>query len=66
MSLTDVIQRTQFPKTTVFRLLRSLIHGGLLERAGSGIYRNRSGPVTARPLRIGFAVQGDSEFSPRP
>jgi ribose transport system substrate-binding protein len=35
----------------------------LLERASSGVYRNRFGPVTAQPLRIGFAAQGDSEFS---
>jgi len=63
LTLSQVIERTHLPKTTVFRLLRTLIHGGLLERAGSGIYRNRFGPVTARPFRIGFAAQGDSEFS---
>jgi len=32
--LADVVHRTQLPKTTVFRLLRTLIHGGLLERSG--------------------------------
>src|ERR1019366_5528199 len=58
LSLTEVIERTRLPKTTVFRLLRTLIHGGLLERASSGVYRNRFGPVTAQPLRIGFAAQG--------
>ena len=63
LGLSDVIERTELPKTTVFRLLRTLIHGGLLERASSGVYRNRFGPVTARPFRIGFAAQGDSEFS---
>jgi ribose transport system substrate-binding protein len=63
LTLTEVIERTRLPKTTVFRLLRTLIHGGLLERASSGVYRNRFGPVTARPFRIGFAAQGDSEFS---
>jgi ribose transport system substrate-binding protein len=62
LNLSQVIERTGLPKTTVFRLLRTLIHGGLLERAGSGVYRNRFGPVTARPFRIGFAAQGDSEF----
>ena len=62
LSLTEVIERTHLPKTTVFRLLRTLIHGGLLERANSGVYRNRFGPVTARPFRIGFATQGDSDF----
>ena len=56
------MERTQLPKTTVFRLLRTLIHGGLLERASSGVYRNRFGTLTARPFRIGFAAQGDSEF----
>jgi len=63
LSLTQVIERTRLPKTTVFRLMRTLIHGGLLERASSGAYRNRFGPVTERPFRIGFAAQGDSEFS---
>src|ERR1700721_4890803 len=60
--LGNVVHRTQLPKTTVFRLLRTLIHGGLLERSGAGIYRNRFGPVTGRPFRIGFAAQGDSDF----
>jgi ribose transport system substrate-binding protein len=62
LSLGEVVERTALPKTTTFRLLRTLIHGGLLERATSGVYRNRFGPVTARPFRIGFAAQGDSEF----
>jgi ribose transport system substrate-binding protein len=63
LSLSDVIERTRLPKTTVFRLLRTLIHGGLLERAGAGVYRNGFTPIAARPFRIGFAAQGDSEFS---
>jgi ribose transport system substrate-binding protein len=62
LSLNEVVVRTGLPKTTTFRLLRTLIHGGLIERASSGVYRNRFGPVTARPFRIGFAAQGDSEF----
>jgi ribose transport system substrate-binding protein len=57
------MDRTGLPKTTTFRLLRTLIHGGLIERVGSGIYRNSFGPVTARPFRIGFATQGETEFS---
>ena len=43
LQLAQVIERTGLPKTTVFRLVRTLIHGGLLERAGSGVYRNRFG-----------------------
>ncbi|MDE3105336.1 MAG: substrate-binding domain-containing protein [Acidobacteriota bacterium] len=62
LQLTEVMARTGLPKTTAFRLLRTLIHGGLLERAGAGLYRNRFTPIGARAFRIGFAAQGDSEF----
>jgi ribose transport system substrate-binding protein len=62
LSLSDVIDRTSLPKTTVFRLLRTLVHGDLLERASPGVYRNRFGRATAQPFRIGFAAQGDSGF----
>lgn len=62
LPLGEVVSRTGLPKTTAFRLLRTLIHGGLLERSSSGIYRNLFGPVSARPFRIGFAAQGDSDF----
>ena len=63
LSLSGVMERTGFPKTTAFRLLRTLIHGGMIERAGAGVYRNNFGPVSSRPYRIGFAAQGDTEFS---
>src|SRR3984885_13160960 len=63
LGLADVIERTHLPKTPLCRLLPTAAHGGLLERASSGLYPNRFGPVTARPFRIGFAAQGDSEFS---
>jgi ribose transport system substrate-binding protein len=63
LCLADVTERTGLAKTTTFRLLRTLIHGGLLERARSGVYRNRFGPVSARPYRIGFASQGGLKFA---
>lgn len=56
LQLSDVMDRTGLPKTTTFRLLRTLIHGGLIERASAGVYRNNIGPVTARPFRTGFAA----------
>jgi ribose transport system substrate-binding protein len=61
--LADVMDRIGLPKTTTFRLLRTLIHGGLIERANAGAYRNSFGPIMARPFRIGFASQGDTEFA---
>jgi ribose transport system substrate-binding protein len=63
LCLADVTERTGLPKTTAFRLLRTLIHGGLVERAGSGVYRNCFGPVSAKPYRIGFASQGGAPFA---
>lgn len=63
LSLGDVMDRTGLPKTTTFRLLRTLVHGGLLERAGTGIYRNCFGPINSGPFRIGFASQGETEFA---
>jgi ribose transport system substrate-binding protein len=63
LRLAEVMERAGLPKTTTFRLLRTLIHGGLIERASAGVYRNSFGPITARPFRVGFATQGDTEFS---
>ena len=63
LTLNEVMERARLPKTTTFRLLRTLIHGGLLERAPAGVYRNRFGPVAGKRLRIGFASQGGTEFS---
>jgi ribose transport system substrate-binding protein len=60
--LSDVIDRTALPKTTTFRLLQTLSKGGLIERVGRGVYRSQLHPVTSRPIRMGFAVQTDSEF----
>lgn len=63
LCLADVTERTGLPKTTAFRLLRTLIHGGLIERASAGLYRNSFGPVHAKPYRIGFASQGGLKFA---
>lgn len=63
LCLADVTERTGLPKTTAFRLLRTLIHGGLIERASAGLYRNSFGPVQAKPYRIGFASQGGLKFA---
>jgi len=63
LSLAGVMERTGLPKTTAFRLLRTLIHGGMIERASAGVYRNNFGSINERPWRIGFATQGETEFS---
>jgi ribose transport system substrate-binding protein len=61
--LSDVTNRTGLSKTTAFRLLRSLMEGGLVERVRKGEYRCLFRPLASRSLRLGFAAQTDSEFS---
>lgn len=63
--LADVMQRTGLSKTTAFRLLQSLVQGGLIERVGKGEYRCLFRPLAARPIRLGFAAQTDSPFCAR-
>src|SRR6185369_5703435 len=61
--LSDVMERTSLHRTTAFRLLQSLVTGGMLERTARGIYRCPFPPSTAIRFRLGFAAQTDSEFS---
>jgi len=63
LSLSVLVQRTGLSKTTVFRLLQSLVEGQLVVRAGKGIYETRIRPLEPRTFRIGFASQTDSQFA---
>jgi len=63
LQLGDVTERTSLCRTTAFRLLQSLVAGGLLERTARGVYRCPLPPSPGRRFRLGFAAQTDSEFS---
>jgi len=54
MSLEMVYQRTRFSKTSVYRILQTLLHRGYVARSGDGLYRIVSLPLK---LRFGFASQ---------
>lgn len=54
LSLEDVYQKTNISKTSVYRILKTLVHRGYLAQTPSGLYRLVSRP---RRLRFGFAVQ---------
>ncbi len=63
LTLGHVVERTGLSKTTSFRLLQSLIKGGLLERASKGAYRSNVQMLNTSRYAIGFASQTtDSEF----
>ncbi len=54
LTLEDVYQRTHISKTSVYRILKTLVHRGYLAQSQNGQYRLVSRP---RRLRFGFAVQ---------
>ena len=54
VTLEDVYQKTHFSKTSVYRILKTLVHRGYVAQAQNGLYRLVSRP---RRLRFGFAAQ---------
>lgn len=64
LRLRDLCARTHLSKTTVHRLLGTLVHTGLVEQVGEREYRARIKPLERVPCRIGYAAQrADSSFS---
>lgn len=64
LTLTEVASRTGLTNSRSFRLLRTLQHEGLLERADGNSYRLRIAPLERPRYRIGFAGQTpDSAFA---
>jgi ribose transport system substrate-binding protein len=54
VTLEDVFQRTKISKTSVYRILKTLVHRGYVAQSQNGTYRLVSRP---RRLRFGFAAQ---------
>ena len=54
VTLEDVFQETHISKTSVYRILKTLVHRGYVAQSQTGQYRLVSRP---RRLRFGFAVQ---------
>lgn len=61
VTLEDVFQQTHISKTSVYRILKTLVHRGYVAQSQNGQYRLVSRP---RRLRFGLAVQsGEMPFS---
>ena len=61
VTLEDVFQKTRISKTSVYRILKTLVHRGYVAQTQDGQYRLVSRP---RRLRFGLAVQsGEMPFS---
>jgi ribose transport system substrate-binding protein len=64
LTLGQLVERAHLSKTTCFRLLQSLIKGGMVERVGKGAYCRRVEQSVSATFTIGFAAQTtNSEFS---
>lgn len=61
VTLEDVFKKTHISKTSVYRILKTLVHRGYVAQSQNGQYRLVSRP---RRLRFGFAMQsGEMPFS---
>ncbi|MBI4890945.1 MAG: substrate-binding domain-containing protein [Acidobacteria bacterium] len=63
LQLADVVNRTGLSRTTAFRLLTSLVQGGIMERVARGEYRCLVRTGFSQSIRLGFAAQANSVFS---
>ena len=62
LRLRDLTKRTGLSKATAFRVVNTLVAGGLVERVGAREYRSVVKLVRERKYRLGYAGQS-SEFA---
>lgn len=62
LALGEVVERTGLSRTTAYRLVLSLVRGGMMERVGRGEYRSVVRLGIGQSIRLGFAAQTNSEF----
>src|SRR5881394_573866 len=58
-TLEEIYQRTNISKTTVYRILKTLVHRGYLAHSENGLYR-----VVSRPRKVRFGFGGESSEMP--
>jgi ribose transport system substrate-binding protein len=63
LSLGEIVERTGFERTIVFRLLKTLEEEGLLRRPEGRRYLSNFNVVTQNRFRIGYASQNSDSFS---
>src|SRR5256885_10704111 len=58
-TLEEIYQRTNISKTTVYRILKTLVHRGYLAHSENGLYR-----MVSRPRKVRFGFGGESSEMP--
>src|SRR5881392_567108 len=58
-TLEEIYQRTNISKTTVYRILKTLVHRGYLAHSENGLYR-----LVSRPKKVRFGFGGESSEMP--
>lgn len=59
IALEDVYQQTNISKTSVYRILKTLVHRGYVAQGQNGLYR-----LVSRPRRLRFGFAGQSSEMP--
>lgn len=59
LSLETIYQRTRISKTSVYRILQTLVHRGYVSRNGNGLYR-----LVSQPSKVRFGFCGQSAEMP--
>jgi ribose transport system substrate-binding protein len=62
LRLRDLVARCHLNKTTVFRMLCTLVDAGMIEPFGSDRYRSRVKLVSRQKFRLGFANSAHNSF----
>ncbi|MFP5205680.1 MAG: substrate-binding domain-containing protein [Acidobacteriota bacterium] len=65
LRLRDIVQRTELNRTTVFRVLCTLVEEGLIERLGDDRYRTKIKISRSKKFRIAYASQAESDLFSR-
>ena len=64
LSLKEIVQRCELPKTMCFRLLYTLEKCGMVEKVSTNLYQAIVRPAKQRLCRLGYAAQGTNyQFS---
>ena len=65
LRLRDLVKRTGLHKATVFRAIRSLVAGSLVERVGKDSYRCRVRVLGGKRVRLGYAAMSENSVFSR-
>ena len=65
LGLAEIATKTKLSKATAYRMLTTLVDGGLIERRGKNIYAPAARPRLKKTYRLGYASHSDESLFSR-